>query len=430
MTPKQKLEIRQSERRQRLNELAGVDKLEDAQRAELDSLTVDYADGERQYRAAVLAEDADTAAAKTAAANDPGADPEKRALLELRSQTSVGEFLMAALRGRDVSGPALELRQSLGLNAGEIPVDLFEPEKRAESAAPTSGTGVNVDLIRPKIYARSVAGRLGVEMPRVASGTYSTMTVTGGLSAEAKGPGAAVDATAAVLTPKTATPFRISARLSIRLEDVATIGVGNFESILRQNLTLAMSDQLDHYLLTGSGNDPIPEGLLTQLDNPTDPTAVVDWSAFVSALAAGVDGGPWAENMTDVRLLVNAETMRLAETTFRVPEGTVGQGYATPGEMSAAAYLRAHSGGFFASARMPDTASDIAQCLRYRNSTMGLEGVDAIRAAVCPTWAGMSVEDIYTDSAKAITHFTVHHLIGDVLIEQPSAYERVDLKVS
>ena len=225
---------------------------------------------------------------------------------------------MSALRGRDVSGPELELRQHLGLNPGEIPVDLFEPEKRVDvaSAPPATGLGVNVDLIRPKIYARSVAGRLGVAMPRVGSGTYSTMTVVTGLSAVAVAAGTAAESTAATLTPLTSTPFRISARLSIRLEDVATIGVGNFESVLRQNLMLAMSDRLDHYLLTGNDTDPIPKGLLTGLTAVTDPTTVVDWKGFVSALSDGIDGGPWAEDMTNVRLCVNAETMRLAETTL------------------------------------------------------------------------------------------------------------------
>ena len=79
---------------------------------------------------------------------------------------------------------------------------------------------------------------------------------------------------------------------------------------------------------------------------------------------------------------------------------------------------------------MPDTVSDIASCIIYRAGTNGLNGVDSMRTAVCPMWNEISIDDIYSDSASAITHFTLHHLIGDVLIEQPDAYDRVDLKVS
>ena len=140
-------------------------------------------------------------------------------------------------------------------------------------------------------------------------------------------------------------------------------------------------------------------------------------------MAGGIDGGPWAETLQAVTLLVNAESQRLAETTFKD-----GSGFG--GEMSAAAYLRANSGGFFSSRRMPATASDIAQAIRYRRGTAGLGGVDAVRAAVCPVWSVISIDDIYSDSASGTRHFTLHHLIGDVLIEQPDAFEQVAARLA
>ena len=250
-----------------------------------------------------------------------------------------------------------------------------------------------------------------------------TATQTTSLSAAAKAKGDAQESTAAAITTKTTTPHRVSARLSIQLEDVATVGVGNFESTLRQNLQLAMSDRLDHLGLTGDGQGANPQGLLSQLSDPTDPTDAVDFDAFVKLVADGIDGGPWAESMKAVRVLCNAATMRKAEVTFQSTTGS-------KGEVSAAAYLRAQSGAFFASSRMPATASNIAQCLRYRAGTMGLDGVNAMRTATCPVWNSLSIDDIYSDSASATRHITLHALIGDILITQPSAYERVDLKVS
>jgi len=98
--------------------------------------------------------------------------------------------------------------------------------------------------------------------------------------------------------------------------------------------------------------------------------------------------------------------------------------------MSAAAYLRAQAGMFSASSRMPDTAATIAQCVRYRAGTMGLDGVNATRTATCPVWNELGIDDIYSDSASGTRHFTLHSLIGDVVIQQPASYERVDLKLA
>ena len=267
--------------------------------------------------------------------------------------------------------------QEAGLISGQIPLELFEPtpemrskaaELRAISAAPTSGTGVNVEPIHPAIFARSVLPRLGVAMPMTPSGTFSTMTVSTSLSAAARAKDTAATADAAVLTPKTTVPHRVSARLEINQEDILLIGVGNFESILRQNLMLALSDRLDHLGLTGDNTDPNPQGLYPQLTDPTDPTDVVDWEAFVAAAASGIDGGPGPRAS---KVSVCAPTLRRCARPR--PPSRPDRGTDTPGEMSAAAYLRANTGRFFASARMPATASTIAGAILYRAATMGLE---------------------------------------------------------
>ena len=423
MLESQRIALRLSQVRQRLNEIAGLEgeAMTPEIRAESEALETEYGDLERRHRAALIGEPE----TETRQREEP--DAEHRERIELRERATLTGYLLAAAQGRMPHGAELELQQAAGVNG--IPVELFDVRQRETRAdAPTgspSTVGVNVDPIRPLIYARAVIPRMGVAMPRVVSGTYATMTITAGLSAGAMAAGAVRESTAATLTPKTTTPHRVSARLSIRIEDVATVGVGNFESSLRQNLTLVMSDELDKLGLTGNNTAPNPQGLLPQLTDPTDPTDVVDWPAFVSAVAGGIDGGPWAETMTAVMLLVNPETMRKAETTFQAPTTS-----GANGEVSAAAYLRANSAGFFSSRRMPATATNIAQAIRYRRGAMGLDGVNAMRTAVCPMWNEVSIDDIYSDSASGIRHFTLHNLIGDVLIEQTDAYERVDLKLA
>lgn len=366
----------------------------------------------------------------------PGEDPQR---VELRAACSLGRFLSAAVSGRALDGPEAELASEVNLGTGMIPHEMLSgPPRPVEHRAdvPTlspATVGVNLMPVVPAIFARSVAPRLGIEMPRVPTGTYGVPRITTDLTAGAQARGGAQESTAAALTVTTTTSHRVAARLSIAMEDVAAVGTDSFEAALRQNLMLALSAQMDAYALTGDGSGANPQGLIGLLTDPTDPTDVVDWPGFVAAVSDGIDGGPWAETMMDVGLLVNAETMRLAETTFRVP-GSVGtpnnQFSDTPGEMSAAAYLRAHSGGITASSRMPDTASTIAACIRYRPGTMGLDGVNAMQTAVCPVWSEIGIDDPYTDAASGQRHFTLTVLVGDVILTQPSAYQRVDLKVS
>ena len=420
MTPLQRIRRQQSEGREAINALLLVEtELDDAQRDELQSLTTRQSHLELEYRAAISVD------GPVEIRDDvPVIDKDHRQRLELRSAAKLTNYLLSHAQGRMNSGAELELQQEAHVNG--IPIEIFDiarRETRADTLAPTTGTGVNVDPIRPQIFARAVLPRLGVAMPRVESGSYSTMTVTTALTAAAQTAGAAFTATAAVLTPQSTRNHRVTGRLSLRVEDIQHIGVDNFESILRQNLMLVMSDELDKLGLTGDGSDPNPEGLFPQLTDPADPTAVVTFDGFVAAAAIGIDGGPWSETLQQVMLCVNADVMTLAETTF--------QSTATyKGEMSAAAYLRAQTSGFFSSRRMPATASTIAGCILYRAGTMGLDGVDAVRTAVCPMWNEISIDDIYSDSASGIHHYTMHSLIGDVIIEQSNAYSRVDLKIA
>ena len=48
------------------------------------------------------------------------------------------------------------------------------------------------------------------------------------------------------------TPKWISARLGIRIEDVTAVGQANFESVLRENLSLVVSDERDDQGLNGA----------------------------------------------------------------------------------------------------------------------------------------------------------------------------------
>ena len=187
MTTTQRLQIRASEERSRLAELAGLDELDEGLRAELGTLGTTHQDTESQLRAAI-AVDGDTPQA-----GDPTVDPEVRERIELRGRASFGRYLHASLTGAQISGAEAEFQAACGVPG--IPLDLFEidrpTEVRADTASgvPATGAGSTLAPIQPYVFSQSIAPMLGIEMPSVGSGAYSEMTISTPLSAAAKDKG-------------------------------------------------------------------------------------------------------------------------------------------------------------------------------------------------------------------------------------------------
>ena len=160
MTISQRLTVRASEIRQRLNEIATTDdgELSEEIRAEEAKLSVEYRDCETRLRAAVASEP------------DPGErhgtepDAEQRERQELCGKSALGTYLQAALRDRQVStGPEAELSAAFGC-PGLVPLELFSADERREDrdGTPAPATvGQNLATITPALFDRSA--RLGWE---------------------------------------------------------------------------------------------------------------------------------------------------------------------------------------------------------------------------------------------------------------------------
>ena len=428
MTKLQKLQLEQSEKRERLHALldkptAGEGALTDAERAELSTTARRLQALEPELRAALVAdaEAADEANGEAANGSASALDAEHRERLELRAKARLSGYFAAAMTGRQVAGA--EAEYAAAERVAGIPLALFDPDPRrapeqradAATAAPATG-GVNLQPIRPAVFATSILPRLGVEMPRVESGSYAEARISTSLGAAAEGKGDAAESTAAVFAVSSTAPKRISARLTVRAEDVAAVGADNFEAALRQNLRLALGDELDKQGLSGDGTGDNLTGLLQRLADPVAPTAVSTWESFNAQLADLVDG-LWAQTGADVVAVVGPATYRHAAVTFQ-STNTV------KGERSASAYLRENYGGWWTNSRMPAAAANIQQAVAYR---MGQPG---IRTAVLPHWGEMNIDDVYSGSASAERHLTIHVLAGDVLLVQPDAYKQIGFKLA
>ena len=378
MLSSQKLELRSSEIREQLNTLGGAEDLSDEQRTEIDALTIEYRDVEVRKRAALVAEDE----AETRAAEADGLvlDSETRERLELRSKVRVLDYLQAALKGRAVGGAAAEYSEAEAAG-GDIPLALFETDPResremesrvvtgAPGFNPGAGTGgINMSPIAPKVFAPSIAAYMGIDMPMVPSGMFGQARINAALSAAAIAKGGVSAATAATFTVSNTTPHRVSARLEFLAEDVASAGVSNFESALRQNLTMALSAELDEQFINGSGAGANISGLFKTLPDATVDGTLLTFARGLLKLSSLVDG-LWATESSEVRQVVGVDTFRLASRLVTS---------AATGEVTLAEYLKRVSGGFRTNSRMPVAASMKQEGLAFRSGRSGM------RTAVCP----------------------------------------------
>lgn len=418
MTARQKIELRRSEIRQRLGEVADLDgeQRTEAVETEQRGLLTELKETEPRLQAAIASDEADD----RLRGEQTNVDGEHRERLELRSRARLSNYLTARLQGRMAGGAEAELSQAAGVEG--IPLELWDvprvgEEHRAVTGLPST-TGTNLDMIRPAVFAPSIAMRLGIEMPRVPSGTYATATISQSVTAAAKAKSANAPETAALFTVGSTGPKRVSARLATTIEAVAEVGAENYESTLRENVSLSLSDELDSQVITGDGNAPNLSGILHRLGNPAAPgAAVATFDDFVSAFAGGVDG-LWSMMLKDVSIVAGVDTYRLSARTFR---DAVGQDL---GDMSFADYAMSRFGGWVTNKRMPAVSANVQQGILYRKGRTG------IRTAVCPHWGEISIDDVYSGSAKGERYFTVHVLLGDVILVQPDAYDEVTFRVS
>ena len=324
MTALQRLQVRASQIRERLNELSGLDDLTEEQRTELDTLTAEYSTVEAQTRAAVIAESRTEADEAVEAGEDT---PEGREIRELIQTANLGTMIVAASgHGRIEEGSAeAELRQASGIEAvNEVPwaafldaEDLTDTEDRADVVTNLGAvaTGVNQRPIMARLFHASVTRFLGVGMPSVGTGSQLWPYLQTGTTAAMKQPSAKIDSAAATLQTVTTAPTRLTSRYVMQREDL--LRLSGVDAALRRDIRSAMADQMDQQILNGNGAAPNVTGLLNAggLAALADPTETVTWQSFLEDAIEGVDGLV-ATGMGELSLLIGTETYRKVEALF------------------------------------------------------------------------------------------------------------------
>ena len=175
MKNSQRLQIRSSEIRSRLNEIAGIDgELTTEIRSENETLATEYADVESKLRAALLSE-GDEAEKRSTEKGVVVEDAEHRERRALRSKSTLANYIRAAINGRSVDGAEAEFSAAYGLSGHAVPLAMWSAddagvEHRAITPGPATADTSLPGAIVPDLFAGSVAEFLGVDMPTVGVG--------------------------------------------------------------------------------------------------------------------------------------------------------------------------------------------------------------------------------------------------------------------
>ena len=402
MTASQRLEVRASEIRQRLNEISGLegDAFTDEIRTEADALQVEYRDVETKRRAAIVAEGVKETVKE-------GPDAEERERLELRGKARVSDFVTAALTGRPVRGASAEYSEAAG-TPGTMPLDLLDmpevegPEVRAVTPGPSNETVTSTRPTVPHAFARTDAAALGISMPMVAAGEAHFPALTTAPPAGPKAKDAAADATAAAFGLTKRTPGRITGQFMVRVEDIALFP--SMESDLRRGISGAMADNLDDQVIDGSGAGANLSGLFHQATDVAIAGAVETFASAIERFAGLVDG-KHANGWGDIRALIGVNTFAKYAAIFA---------NANKGDISAFDHLAAKLGMLRVSTRVPALANNGQKGI----AVLGAQG----QPIVVPVWKGVEfIVDPYSQAGKGQRVITALTLVGSPFVPYGTA---------
>ena len=418
MTKKQKLQLEQSEKRQKINDLLALDELTDEQRAELDTLTKRMQQIEPELRAAIVAEGDEEQRAAGLFAND-GGDGESAEVRQLRGKARLGAFVEAALEQRAVAGVEAELNAALEIPAGRFPLELLapepEPEARTEHRATTdTDAAARQTTWLDRLFAETAAMRLGVSFQSVMPGVSAHPVTTAGASAAQRGRTEAAADTAWTVGVTEIKPSRNAVRAVFSEEDAARLP--GLESALRRDLSMALAEGVDRAIFLGDdGATPntaditglntatgVIEKTLTQAAKVKAPETLAEFAELVD--------GKHATSLGDLRVVASTGLNTLWLSTIA----------------NASADTKTVASFLMENGLMWGIRGDISETTAadefgaYIGRGRGITG-----AGVAAIWrSGMLVRDVFTGAAKGEVALTVSHLWGFKL-PRPSSFARL-----
>lgn len=305
MLTSKKLELRRSEIRQSLAELANIETPSEDEVRKMGELDTEYRAKETQYRAALVSEDEER--------KEAGAELETRSeteWVEMASKFEVRQVALALDTGEKLDGATAEMVQELR-NAGGfqgIPVPLEALETRAgETLAGGVPDPIRTMPTIDRLFADSSARRMGCRMVNVGVGEIEYPVATGGAQ-----PGWAGSETGDVPGPQAYTtvdrPMKpdqtLGVQMKITRKALKQAGAG-LEQAVRRDMSASIQQEADRVIFLGSGSGGEPLGIFPGASaygiNETAIDAAATYAAFRAAavrfMTANAASGPAGVNL-------------------------------------------------------------------------------------------------------------------------------------
>lgn len=290
MLTSKKIELRRSEIRQNLAELAANDNPSADETRKMSELDLEYRTAETRYRAAVIAEDEQRAEAKGELETRSGSE-----WAEMMGKFELRQVALSLDEGTAIDGATKEIIDEMRSKGGYqgTPVPYAALETRAGETV--SGDQIDPKTIRPtidRIFPNSVAAQLGVQRIGIARGELAFPVATAGAvfgwaDAELSNVGAA---NPYATTERSLSPDHTGgAQMVISRKSLKQAGEG-LEQSIRRDLNAVIGTELDRVVVNGTGADGQPLGIIpgaaTYGFTSTAVGAVASWAAFRAEVVA------------------------------------------------------------------------------------------------------------------------------------------------
>jgi len=311
-----KIARRQSEIRQSLAELAAKPQPTDDETRAMETMDAEYRANETRYRAALIAEDGER--------RDAGAELETRGGREWRDLCAGFELRQAALHldeGRAFDGRTAEVVAELRSAGGYrgVPVPLEALETRAgETVAAGVMNPVDTRPSIDRIFAASVAARMGVAFLNVGAGEVEVPVTTSAITAAwaATETGDVAGPTVYATTDRAMKPHNtLGIQVAITRRAMKQAGDA-LEAAIRRDLSGTIAQEMDKAVFQGSGLSGQPTGLLNQAGVPsTALNAAPTYAAFLTEVTAFMAANAITQP-GEVRALMRPEHFKALETAI------------------------------------------------------------------------------------------------------------------
>ncbi|MEM9705163.1 MAG: phage major capsid protein [Pseudomonadota bacterium] len=268
-----KIQSRQSEIRQELSQLVGKTEPTEDEVRSLDSLDAEFRTNEKRYRAALIAE-----SEERQAANDDFEAREDKEFSELVNNFELRQVALNLDEGAALSGQTAEVVEELrgqgGFRGQPVPWEALEVRNTTSTTTPDP---IRTAPIIDRLFADSVAARMGTRMINVGQGELETPISTSSVSASwaATEGGNLADPVAYTTVDRPLKPDNtLGVRMSITRKALKQSGSA-LEQAIRRDMNGAISEAMDHAVFQGSGTSGQPTGILNLSVTPEINTEAV-----------------------------------------------------------------------------------------------------------------------------------------------------------